>query len=237
MDNFYNSPALARKLKTLGFDCVGTLRTNRQFVPQELTNLTKATMRPGQIEGLTSGDVDLLVWRDQNRVGMISTYHGNAVAQIKGVTKPTLIHEYNSMMGGVDKKDQMLAAFPIERKRTKVWYKKVFRRLLNVSILNGYVICKCSNSIISHRLFRTSIINTILERHSPLHLTAGLLQSQITPNVTAVIKNHHLAPFEFGTNTKGRKRRVCVVCKKRTTTYCVGCKKPVCMHRCFVSLH
>ncbi|KAI8425870.1 hypothetical protein MSG28_004890 [Choristoneura fumiferana] len=36
MDNFYNSPALARKLKSLRFDCVGTLRTNRQFVPQLL---------------------------------------------------------------------------------------------------------------------------------------------------------------------------------------------------------
>lgn len=29
MDNFYNSPALARELKSRGFDCAGTLRTNR----------------------------------------------------------------------------------------------------------------------------------------------------------------------------------------------------------------
>ncbi|KAI5651899.1 transposase IS4 domain-containing protein [Phthorimaea operculella] len=60
MDNYYNSPALARQLKILGFDVVGTLRTNRQFVPQELKNLTKSNMSKGQITGLTSGDVDLM---------------------------------------------------------------------------------------------------------------------------------------------------------------------------------
>lgn len=63
MDNYYNSPALARILKSLGYDCVGTLRTNRQFVPEQLMNLKKTDMRVGQVCGCTSGDVDLMVWR------------------------------------------------------------------------------------------------------------------------------------------------------------------------------
>lgn len=96
MDNFYNSPALARLLKTLGFDCVGTLRTNRQFVPQQITNLLKSDMRVGEVFGCTSGDVDLMVWRDKNRVAMISTYHGITVSE----NKPTLIRDYNVCMGG-----------------------------------------------------------------------------------------------------------------------------------------
>ncbi|KAF9406028.1 hypothetical protein HW555_013446, partial [Spodoptera exigua] len=56
MDNFYNSPALARELKVRGFDCVGTLRTNRQFVPSELGSITKKDMTVGQMFGCTSGD-------------------------------------------------------------------------------------------------------------------------------------------------------------------------------------
>ncbi|KAL0811831.1 hypothetical protein ABMA28_009259 [Loxostege sticticalis] len=44
MVNFYNSPALARELNCLGFDCVGTLRTNRQFVPTELMYLSKGNL-------------------------------------------------------------------------------------------------------------------------------------------------------------------------------------------------
>lgn len=126
MDNFYNSPALARTLKALRIDCVGTLRTNRQFVPEELTDLTKNKMRPGQIAGVTSGDIDLMVWRDRNRVATISTYHGNSTVTARGVTKPVLIHDYNIMMGGVDKKDQMLAAFPIEKKTHKGFVQKIF---------------------------------------------------------------------------------------------------------------
>ncbi|CAB3252784.1 unnamed protein product [Arctia plantaginis] len=78
MDNFYNSPALVRELKVRGFDCVGTLRLNRQFVPTELTNLTKGALAVGQVCGCTSGNVDLVVWRDKNLVSLISTYHGLA---------------------------------------------------------------------------------------------------------------------------------------------------------------
>ncbi|KAF9407212.1 hypothetical protein HW555_012682 [Spodoptera exigua] len=167
MDNFYNSPCLARRLKSLGFDCVGTLRTNRLFVPETLHNLTKNDMRPGEITGLTSGDIDVMVWRDRNRVAMLSTYHGNGVQSIRGSTKPILILDYNIMMGGVDKKDQMLAMYPIERKRTKIWYKKLFRRLLNVSVLNAYIVHKHnSSSPLSHRNFRIRLIKQLLSKHS-----------------------------------------------------------------------
>jgi len=36
MDNFYNSPALAQRLKTLKTDCVGTLHLSRKDVPQRV---------------------------------------------------------------------------------------------------------------------------------------------------------------------------------------------------------
>ena len=49
---------------------------------------------------------------------MISTYHGNGQKTVRGSTKPILIFDYNIMMGEVDKKDQLLAMYPTERKRT-----------------------------------------------------------------------------------------------------------------------
>ncbi|XP_061705610.1 piggyBac transposable element-derived protein 4-like [Cydia pomonella] len=138
MDSFYNSPLLARQLKQKGVDCVGTLRTNRPFVPLELTNLKKHQMVAGQVAGVTSGDVDLIVWRGQNRVATISTYHGNFITTGEdGERKPLLIRDYNTMMGVLDKKDKKLSAYPIERDRTQVWYKKLFLRLINVSALNA----------------------------------------------------------------------------------------------------
>ncbi|KAH9631334.1 hypothetical protein HF086_007669 [Spodoptera exigua] len=125
MDNFYNSPALARELKVRGFDCVGTLRTNRQFVPSQLASITKKK-RVGQMIGCTSGDVDLMVWRDKNRVAFVSTYHGVATSRCRDTLKPTVVQDYNICIGGVDRKDQQIAIYPIERRRTKVRYKKKF---------------------------------------------------------------------------------------------------------------
>ncbi|KAF9798758.1 hypothetical protein SFRURICE_021555 [Spodoptera frugiperda] len=141
-DNFYNSPALARELKVRGFDCVRTLRLNRQFVPTELTNLTKGALAVGQVRGCTSGDVDLVVWRDKNLVSLISTYHGLATVKCGDVLKPSIVPDYNVCMGGVDRKDQMIAMYPIERRRNRVWYKKFFRRLLNVSVLNAFILLR-----------------------------------------------------------------------------------------------
>ncbi|KAL0869809.1 hypothetical protein ABMA27_006026 [Loxostege sticticalis] len=238
MDNFYNSPALARSLKSNGFDVVGTLRTNRQFLPDELTQLTKAAMRLGQIAGFTSGDVDVLVWRDQNRVATISTYHGNATTIVEGKTKPIVVADYNIMMGGVDKKDGMLAMYPVERKRTRVWYKKFFRRLLNVSVLNSYIIYKKSPQQVTHRhdhrSFRTQLITSILDRHSKKQSVS--LADQ--PAVRFEAHSHYLMehPPMQGKWTK-KLRRKCCICNTLTRFYCAGCNKTVCMHPCFPSLH
>lgn len=239
MDNFYNSPTLARKLKTLGFDCVGTLRTNRKYVPTELTNLTKSQMKRGQVVGYTSGDVDVIVWRDQNRVATISTYHGNAVSTKDGVTKLILIRDYNVCMGGVDKKDQMLAAFPIERKRTRIWYKKLFKRLLNVSVLNAFIIHKqtATENVLTHRDFRKNLIESLLQRHS-IKMQPYVF-SDVQQDTIFEVSRHHPAEYpRLNTlNSTNRHRHPCKVCGKRTVTYCVGCAKAVCVYTCFAQLH
>lgn len=229
MDNFYNSPCLARRLKCLGFDCVGTLRTDRKFVPQALNSLTKRNMRLGQISSLTSGDVDVMVWRDTNRVAMISTYHGNGHQTIRGSTKPILILDNNIMIGGVDKKDQLLAMYPVERKRTQMWYKKLFRRLLNASVLNSFVIHKHSSSSLSHRNFRVTLIKSLLSKHSsPRPIPSATTQNKV--DVT-----HRVAEFPKGKHQ--RMRRACTVCKKQVHTFCVGCGKTVCIDPCFLTIH
>ncbi|CAK1594212.1 unnamed protein product [Parnassius mnemosyne] len=235
MDSLYSSPVLARRLKSLGFDCVGTLRTNRQFVPTALSSLTKANMQRGEITGFTSGDVDLIVWKDLNRVAMISTYHGNIKTNDKAYPKPALIADYNIMVGGVDRKDQMLAMYPIERKQTRVWYKQFFRRLLNVSVLNCFILVKKSSSSICQRSFRRSLILSLLKKHSSLSVVPAV------PSNSSIfkIKDHHLKQFPLlpVTHDRHRIRRVCTICKNRINTFCVGCDKAVCMTPCFVALH
>ncbi|XP_050675463.1 piggyBac transposable element-derived protein 4-like [Leptidea sinapis] len=237
MDSYYNSPVLARVLKTLGFDCVGTLRTNRQFVPDLIRNLKSSDMRKGQVCGCTSGDVNLMVWRDQNHVAMISTYHGVGVSD----NKPILIKDFSVCMEGVDKKDQTVSMYPMERKRTMIWYKQFFRRLLNVSIWNSYIIHKHFTPTIEHRAFRMELVTQILQHH--LRRTElSLVTMRGVPKFSDEVLSHFptFLPL-FPTGTKGsRQKRRCYRCKILTHFVCRACNVALCFNTqasCFILHH
>ena len=62
IENFFNSPELARKLK-IGHStyCVGTLKLKRKNVPKEV----KDELEKGEIIVRHSGPVTVLKWRDK----------------------------------------------------------------------------------------------------------------------------------------------------------------------------
>lgn len=93
-----------------------------------------------------SGKMMLLKWCDKRKVLCLSTTHELQAVQVrrkgKDVNIPKVVNDYNIYMGGVDKVDQMLRAYPLERKRQKVWYKKEFRHLINMCVFNAHVLHK-----------------------------------------------------------------------------------------------
>jgi hypothetical protein len=81
---------------------------------------------------------------------MISTYHGEETR--KKLTKrgqekekPVSVLDDNENMGKVDLKDQVLQPYLLERKKMTNWYMKMFRRLLNVTILNCLITCRANS--------------------------------------------------------------------------------------------
>ena len=70
MDNFYNSPILAQRLKSLKTDCVGTLHLSRKDIPQRVK---KKKLKKGELVAQPSGPVSVLKWKDKRDVTMIST--------------------------------------------------------------------------------------------------------------------------------------------------------------------
>jgi len=71
-------------------------------------------------------------WFDKRDVYALSTIHGNEMVSLpprrnenQPVTKPTLIVDYNKYMNGVDRCDQLLTYYALNRRSTK-WWKKVF---------------------------------------------------------------------------------------------------------------
>jgi len=73
-----------------------------------------------------------LKWHDKKEVTMLSMYHDESMSEVekRGVkkNKSVVIVDYNNSMGAVDSVDKVLTTYPAERKRHKVWYKKLFRK-------------------------------------------------------------------------------------------------------------
>jgi len=169
MDNFYNLPALAQRLKILKTDCVGTLRLSRKDVPQ---GVKEKKLKKGELVAQHSGPVSVLKWKDKKDVTMISTYHGEET-RVKRMKcrqekqKPVSVLDYNENMGGVDLKDQLLQPYLLGRKKMTKWYIKLFRRLLNTTFLNCMVICHANSgqNKVDHFKFRVELVQALLIEH------------------------------------------------------------------------
>ena len=71
----------------------------------------------------------------------------SAVRRGKEVIVPLVINTYNNMMSGVDRSDQMMNSYPVERKRLKIWFKKCgfILSILVYSMLTHYIKRKVKN--------------------------------------------------------------------------------------------
>ncbi|KAH9629815.1 hypothetical protein HF086_009942 [Spodoptera exigua] len=228
-----NSPSLARILKSKGFDCVGKLKTGDQYVPGEIAALQKGGVAFGQISGYTSGDVDLIVIGDQKRIAMVSTYHGTGtvINRNNDKVKSSIIYDYNICMGGINKKDQIDATCP-EEKRSQIWYKKIFKRLLNLSVLNAFIMYKHGHEKETQRGFRMNLINSLLKQHQQWN--AVIPTPVVFPSDEFI---HYAVENRFLPSAKQRMRRHCAHCSKRCTSSCFGCKVPLCVFTCFHPFH
>jgi len=101
IDNFFNSPELARKLKIEhSTDCVGTLKLNRKNIPKEV----KDKLEKGKIITRHSCPVTVLKWRDKRNVTIVSTYHNAGTQRVsnkgKERKKPLCVIDHNHNWGG-----------------------------------------------------------------------------------------------------------------------------------------
>lgn len=256
MDNFFNSPSLARYLKRNGTDCVGTLRSNRKHVPLALR---KCPLVEGEYIARHSGDVLLIALHDRKRITCVSTYHN--LSQIEKPERPgrrathrlQLIDDYNHCMGGVDRLDQMLEPYLIERKQCLKWSKKLFKRLVNISIQNARILVeKSTNTKIDSLAFRLALVSEIMERHLPnvpRHHSIGQPRRAHLPEARLTERHfirHIPVTNEMQENVVHKSnlgRRRCALCykqgrKTKTTVYeCPDCEVPLCIEPCFKTWH
>jgi hypothetical protein len=168
---------------------------------------------------------------------MISTYHSHDIRAdtIRGkeVVKPVSVLDYNKSMIEVNLKDHLLHSYLIERKRMNKWYMKLFRRLLNTSILNVMIIYRRNNvKTIDQLSFGVQLVEGLFVKYASAveHKVPGRHSSDNTvPHLT---ERHFISRIP----PKARKARLqkrCVVCqkceKKDTVYWCDACGVGLCI--------
>jgi hypothetical protein len=151
-------------------------------------------------------------------------------------------------MGGVDLTDQCLSYYSLTQRRTVKWWKKVFWRLVDISILNSWIIFRTNwpaSEIDSHRVFRLELVHELVQ---------PLLSKIASPDGGVSYSKGHrptlckrrLLGKHFPYNKPHRSR--CVVCSQQKTStgsrkdtktrgYCPKCDVYLCIGECFESHH
>ena len=145
---------------------------------------------------------------------------------------------------------QMLVAYPAERKRHKIWYKKQFRHLLNQTVLNSYILFQKDNhgNAISHLQFRIKLIERLLEcHHQPGQMRRRGRPSKDESNPVRLTARHFpkFIPANEGKEAPTRRCKVCCSCvgadgkktRRETRYFCEDCGVALCAAPCFGVYH
>ena len=257
IDNFYTSPQLLLDLLDKGIYCTGTVRANRKGFPVSLLPPTQS-MNPGTVtfRFATAFGKKLTAawWKDRRDVYVMSTIRGNSVENVmkrpKGSREkqpmpcPTMIVDYNNNMGGVDLTDQQLSYYSMTTRKTLKWWKKVFWRLVDICIVNSWIIFRTNwphSPVNSHKAFRLRLIAELVQPLLALKASPSCpIYLQSKKGRKTVSSETRLTGKHFC--YKNSKRQRCVVCSykkkdRKTQNYCPKCKVHVCLGKCFELYH
>lgn len=149
VDNFYSSPHLFKELYVQSTLACGTVRQERKGMPNQSKTKNTRAFQKGESTFMKHGNSTVTRRKEKKDVFALSTFHGNSIEDLMP-RKPELITSYNQLMNGVDRNNQLLTYYSINVKSMK-WWKKVFWRLLELSIVNMYQIMKFKGSITQKR--------------------------------------------------------------------------------------
>ena len=221
MDNYYSSPALYKLLLMKSFGAYGTVIVNRKGMPDEwksckgkkrrkVTIMKKAEVRSVNLQnGLLA-----LQWKDKRLVTMLSTIHNTdmvsktrrirqATGGIQEIQKPKMIDEYNNYMGGVDKGDQLLSYYGFNH-RTVKWWKRAAFQLIDISIVNSYIMYRQSKQecYLNHEQFRIRLAEELLSVGTAPNETPRHARTTPLPPASRLTERHFPSKISLNPNEK-----------------------------------
>ncbi|XP_049445727.1 piggyBac transposable element-derived protein 4-like isoform X1 [Epinephelus fuscoguttatus] len=202
VDTFYTSPALFRDLLQIKVWACGTIRTNRIGFPTAKNNSLVSKSPRGSIRWIRKDSLLFVQWRDTRDVFMCSTLHtahsddtvqrrvkdADGQWQMKDVSIPPAVKEYNRCMGGVDLSDALIGYYKVLHK-TQKWYKTFFYHFMDTAIVNAFLLHKeiakgKGETPLHQKAFRETLAKELGEasstpkpaprgaHHKPVHITA-----------------------------------------------------------------
>ena len=162
-----------------------------------------------------------------------SPAEGNFCNEGGKAIKPQIVTDYNQHMGYVDKGDRMANSYSISRCTFK-WTKKLFFHLLDLAILNSYILhSSCGGKKISHRDFRYTLVRNMLVHAGPEQRVPRPLGRP--PNVELQVARLKVCGSKHWPIPSVTQLRCCV-CKARGVTQkvfmkCCKCEVGLCVKK------
>ena len=252
-DRYYTTYNLVRYLLREHQYYTGTVQVNRKNFPPEHKTL-KLNKQESRFYRSDDGSVLTVAWRDKkakkNCLAVSTKASTEIIAQTnkrnEPVSKPALIDNYNSAMGGCDLMDQMISYGGVFQRKTRKWWKKIFHWIIEITLVNSYILYKLTRAEGQKPLplqgYKDILINQLKQR--------ALLV--LDPNDPVKTPKRGRPSLDMNSRFEGNKHlikyvkedRRCVVCskppqKKRSNYVCTGCPEQPHLHPkdCFLAFH
>jgi len=122
--------------------------------------------------------------------------------------------EYNHNMGGVDLKDQLLHMYMVERKKLTKWYLKLFKRLLNSTVLSSSVVYgRVTGGIIQQLSCRIQLVEGLFTKYACAAETQSVPGPQASEHTVPRLTERHFLR-KVAPKTEKSKSQRCVVWSK-----------------------
>ena len=250
-DNFFTSHALLKKLKEMQFRASGTIRENRTEKCPLMDDKKMSKKERGFYDSKFDKTNEILAvkWKDNKNVSLatnfdtilplssVSRWNVEKKEKVK-VNQPHAITSYTSFMGGVDLHDWLLEKHSVAI-RGKKWYFCLITRMIDMAIVNGFVIYKKihGSKLMSIKDFRRYIAVSYLKKGANSKAVLGrpvIRQITSRSNVLPEVKFDKIQHI-IG---KREKQRRCQFdnCPSKPRTYCMKCDATLCIE-CFPLFH
>lgn len=249
-DNFFTTPALMTTLYNNGIYSCGTVRINRKGLPDMMKQ--KIKLERGEFQFQIKGTISAVKWMDNRVVTLLSTLHDpretttvnrkNKDGTTAVVSCPTVVAEYNKIMGGVDRFDQLRERYAVGRRSVKWWHRLLYF-LIDLSIVNSFILwkmCKRQFSNQDQLTYRVRLARQLIGGFSSRKRRgvkpSFLAKKRTVPDEVRLtqVGNHH--PVSGNTYRRCRKCSTKAL-EKRTKYMCTSCDVPLCIEPCFRQFH